>query len=324
MESAENAELNLSDLIRFLKAEHINGFGFLVGDSGTICIAKIGLLDDEKTITEKLRRITTSKTVYADDYLGWWFVYIHYSEWEHIPSILQGLIYNCEWVTPTSFLGDGLGVVFKQNEVFNWHNLETRAIHEFRIMACKSEFSKRGEQKKAWQEVFKMNKRNRVLTKHWNWRTEEGRVFCAQLRKALDKKPFSLQTPHYAWPGFDETCQKFGVLYRGKWSAFDYEILVGGYGYVEKKRKRDDDEGEAAEEKKVDDNPGEKKAENAVAEAEDKECCMVCYDNKANTLVLPCMHCVVCSECSQGLKNTADRSICVQCRRSITDVLEDE
>lgn len=51
--------------------------------------------------------------------------------------------------------------------------------------------------------------------------------------------------------------------------------------------------------------------------------CMICLVNPPNTLVLPCMDRVVCSACSPMLKKTPDAHICVQCRRSITDVLED-
>lgn len=51
--------------------------------------------------------------------------------------------------------------------------------------------------------------------------------------------------------------------------------------------------------------------------------CMICLVNAPNTLVLPCMDRVVCSECAVGLKKTPDAHICVQCRRPITDVLAD-
>lgn len=51
--------------------------------------------------------------------------------------------------------------------------------------------------------------------------------------------------------------------------------------------------------------------------------CMICLDRPPNTLVLPCMDCVVCRECSEQLKQTPDATTCVRCRRPIHDILSD-
>ena len=55
-------------------------------------------------------------------------------------------------------------------------------------------------------------------------------------------------------------------------------------------------------------------------EVQPEETCMICLDRKASTLVLPCMHQVVCGVCSKRLETTADNNICVQCRCAITSV----
>lgn len=52
--------------------------------------------------------------------------------------------------------------------------------------------------------------------------------------------------------------------------------------------------------------------------------CMVCLDRPPDTLVLPCMHCVVCRECSDGLKSTNDARTCLRCRCPIEDIVYDE
>lgn len=59
-------------------------------------------------------------------------------------------------------------------------------------------------------------------------------------------------------------------------------------------------------------------------EEDDVFTCMICLDRPANTLVLPCMHSVVCNQCSEELKNTPDHSRCVRCRQQIEEVLQDE
>lgn len=58
-------------------------------------------------------------------------------------------------------------------------------------------------------------------------------------------------------------------------------------------------------------------------EEEEERVCLVCLDRAPNTLVLPCMHCVVCSTCSRELEHTNDSKTCIKCRRSIQTVCED-
>jgi hypothetical protein len=48
--------------------------------------------------------------------------------------------------------------------------------------------------------------------------------------------------------------------------------------------------------------------------------CMICLDRPPDTTVAPCLHSVVCADCSPQLEGTADAKICCQCRRPITGV----
>lgn len=60
-----------------------------------------------------------------------------------------------------------------------------------------------------------------------------------------------------------------------------------------------------------------------IEEKEDwRDECIICMDAKANTIVLPCGHTVVCSACSVKLRDTNDARTCVRCRRPITSILE--
>ncbi len=54
----------------------------------------------------------------------------------------------------------------------------------------------------------------------------------------------------------------------------------------------------------------------------DDEICIICMDNIADTMVLPCEHTVVCKKCSAKLKMTNDAKTCVKCRREITSILD--
>lgn len=55
-------------------------------------------------------------------------------------------------------------------------------------------------------------------------------------------------------------------------------------------------------------------------EEEEIDACMICYEKPPDTTVTPCMHRVVCAECSAALEKTADDKICCQCRCPITGV----
>ncbi len=58
-----------------------------------------------------------------------------------------------------------------------------------------------------------------------------------------------------------------------------------------------------------------------VIEENNDTLCMICLDNEADTMVLPCEHCVVCKACSLGLEKTPVHNTCVRCRRPITHKL---
>ena len=69
--------------------------------------------------------------------------------------------------------------------------------------------------------------------------------------------------------------------------------------------------------------PSDEANDNDDQQMDGGEECMICMDNKANTLVVPCGHSVVCAVCSEKLKDTPDRLTCVRCRSPIEEVLSD-
>jgi len=60
------------------------------------------------------------------------------------------------------------------------------------------------------------------------------------------------------------------------------------------------------------------------SQSESAQTCIICFDKPADTLVLPCMHQVVCKGCSEELKETPDHRTCVRCRCEIMNVLADD
>ena len=68
--------------------------------------------------------------------------------------------------------------------------------------------------------------------------------------------------------------------------------------------------------RRVDDDAGGGDADDGPTE------CMICMDAPANTMVLPCMHVVVCSGCSAQLSaNPNTARTCTRCLQPITEIL---
>lgn len=61
-----------------------------------------------------------------------------------------------------------------------------------------------------------------------------------------------------------------------------------------------------------------------IDDASDTPLCVVCLENVADTLVLPCMHQVVCQACSGQLRKTPNARKCVVCRGTISSIEVDE
>ena len=73
---------------------------------------------------------------------------------------------------------------------------------------------------------------------------------------------------------------------------------------------------EIKEEKKM----GKEEEEEKEEEPQQQEPCMICLDRAPDTTVTPCLHMVVCAQCSPQLQETPDAKICCQCRRPIQGV----
>ena len=121
----------------------------------------------------------------------------------------------------------------------------------------------------------------------WNYITPEGREFCNWLRakKQLPPGDYNHADNYFNWPQFRN---------------YDRTTLQS-QPEVE---------------------PAKPDLEKQSQPDPEDSLCMICLDKEANTMVLPCNHCVVCKECSIQLRTTNDHHTCVQCRRAITNILE--
>jgi hypothetical protein len=138
-----------------------------------------------------------------------------------------------------------------------------------------------------WQKLgipFNKDLIHEVLTDPWNWTTPAGKAFCVDLRRAM-------YLPDMSEAGARNHPDNY----------WNWKIFAGAASPALAAAA-------AASQKQPD-----------VAEEDLR--CHVCLDKTPNTLVLPCGHNVVCSDCSKQLAHTNDKATCVRCRQDIHEVI---
>jgi hypothetical protein len=136
------------------------------------------------------------------------------------------------------------------------------------------------------------------------------------------------------WRAVDNVCGYYSYVYshEASWLTEEGRALVR-WIVAQNKLNADSSDEEVAVATPLAVKPPVAEEEDAVAEPpakkprldhedEDNEC-VICMDKKPDTLVLPCMNCVVCRACSEQLKTTGDARVCVKCRRPIDSVEQD-
>jgi len=331
-----------SDLKKIMETEYWNSFGFQLLDDRMLLVGWIsngkkevkGIIEknpsrfdgwdlNEKALEVELQKLVPSDQpsnkrvrIAVDDFLGNDYVKMDIEGWELIPSVIN----RCLELGVRVAIGNKRKVVFQPiydgNGVrFSLRSLELKIIEEneefVSVMSSYSrdEFSKYSDIHGRFHFDSLMNP--------WNWSSSEGKAYCARLRAILRMDPEADPSQnHYLWKGMHQAYQKYKVYYCGGWSGFKPSLKTVDdlIEFGTKKRKLSRSEVTVPEVPKV---------EEPKIESVDIEECMICLDKRPNTLVLPCMHQVVCKTCSDKLKTTNDRRTCVRCRRPLTDVMED-
>ena len=334
------------DVIGCLNEDHMNGFGWQARGAhkvdGHLVIAfiwkgrdenghSIGPGIDEAELQSYLRSQTLSKTVLIGDFIGRIYIMIYYTEWALIPVVIQAVLDRGDVCVQIQGNHDAM---FVSGERFSFDAIERKSIASLR-----QQYRQIGK----WKDVYSVSRGPHVFLKHYNWHTSEGKILCTEMRAELrPHKPVARKFDRYAWPTFDAICRENKILHYGGWSSFkpsnvtvddilpmpavnpSSPISVASLSTTTtesvstslppaparqpdaRKREREADQQESA--------PVVKK---------EADTCMICLDAVSTTVVLPCMHMVVCNGCSRKLEKTNDRHVCVQCRCQITNVLYD-
>jgi hypothetical protein len=199
----------------------------------------------------------------------------------------------------------------------------------------------------SWVEVAKCYSSSiAAFTEHYNWQTESGKAFCSELRKQLGLSPDSMQKnkdgswtvlaqdprdrspPFFLFANFPEAaCKKHKVLHHGTWSAYvpsanttqtALGLGSGGARPCAADAASVDGDGKVHD---VDRKDAGDKADVKMEEANARPLCMICEDEPADTLVMPCGHVIVCAACSVALKKTENAKQCVYCRQAVEEIV---
>ena len=293
-----------------LNAEECNGFGF-PWDSTERVFIFARLFPAESSNSVNPERVTSflNSLMPGSVCVERTGVYYCKTPLRHYPQIrgaIQALIDSgmCS-VLPTGNLSQK---VFRKGDTFSWREMELGCIETYKRLA---------QPFPSFEQYIFQSKPHFSYKKHWNWHTPEGKEFCSQIRDALYRKPkANAKKSRYKWDNFDATCVKYGLLHRAPWSAYE-PSMVKVDDFISLPRAELAPASQDQPVRDENDNDGEDDASNAA------DLCMICMDAPADTLVVPCMHSVVCRSCSSSLKDTRDSNTCVRCRRAITEVYAD-
>ena len=313
-ENLDEAERNA--IVFAMQAEYTNGFGFQFDDADmSFIIALFGPRDYEKadanfndTVQSTAKAIAPKSK--CGDFIGRHYLQVDVSEYEMIPAVLNAILQLPNlWIKPQTHLP----VRFFSGDIFSRAEMERRAIEW-----CKETYQDDGglRYEHAVESVFQ-------LKKNWNWQTPEGKAFCRHLRQAVGKPHSAKSTKcRYTWPNFERVCRKYRLLHCSVWNAY---IPSGGSMQDFLSTTQPEKQSNEITESPIESNEKRQKTESAEkSEDEDDGMCLVCYENVADTLVVPCMHQVVCCLCSDKLENTADKHRCIRCRQLIKEIYRDE
>lgn len=351
------------ELEKCFSIDNWNAFGFQYdcNTDGKFIIARIsqkgGDHTDEDAIAKYAGDKTGSKTVSGRDFLGYKFVEVHYTEWELIPAVFQCLIDRGDlWVATHT----NCSVGFEKGETFSFHEMERKRV-EYLLAERKQwgSWRKVCDIQGKWHVYLKNfnwhTKEGKDLCVSIRAELKPGKPQCKTkyghyVWKGVDatcRKHKALW--HGVWSGYkpsaltvddliplEETATTTSSAIQSTSSTTNQTVPAvslpsadtkkGASPKAGDKRKADDDDDDNAESVME---PMPKRATPVPTpthpheEEELIEECFICLTNEPDTVVLPCMHKVVCGECSKKLSTTNDKHTCVRCRRPITDVLYD-
>jgi hypothetical protein len=267
---------------------------------------------------DKIKEISGTNTLKHGDYLGRGYMEIRWDEHHKISTIFNSMLQLGHWFRTNNKGNAGFNPEKGDNQ-FTFDLMEKKIVIQNK-------------------ELFSLNPSlitSDVYCNPWNYSTTEGLAFCYFLREKKQMSPidYNNKANYFNWPIFQNYDQNTLQTINSSPVIIVESISLE---LEDSSEMETDDNNESASQLEDssemdpdDDNePTSQSSDSKLEESSEMEIddkiteCMICFDRPPNTMVLPCEHCVVCKECSIGLKNTNDHHTCVRCRRRITHILE--
>ena len=150
----------------------------------------------------------------------------------------------------------------------------------------------------------------------WNWQTKEGKDYCAKITSDVNFSLTDAEKRNYTkWP----IMMNMDVN-----TLLDLPLSgpVISSDPVEPSASSDPVEPSVSSDPVEPSTPSEENNSSKKRKSIDETICVVCLEAVADTMVLPCEHCVVCKNCSVALRSTSNAHTCVYCRAVIEHILE--
>ena len=303
------------DFADALSAHYHNGLSLFPSaglSGGHIQIAWIHSSEspDESSLTSLIKSKTASQTVKVNGWLGRRYCSIHYSEWNHIPDVLNSIL---DLGHSISLISKFIHSTFKPGEKFSLITFEQHTIRALQDVINQPEIFTKYY---IAEHLFHKESDFCPLLEYYNWITDEGRAFCRKMRQYfnvpdLDSDYGSLEYKFFEWPKYRDACAKYGILQASSWAKYTPKYPNGNIAVSQDFINQCINPQSSISE--VEHSVQEAECENIGKESE----CMVCLENKPNTIVFPCMHQCVCMQCSTELEQTNNKSNCIKCRQEI-------
>jgi hypothetical protein len=281
-----------------------NGFGFQLHRDEYLVVAFLWEYDG-KSIERLLESDATKifqeqgfQGVSVDSWLTRTYLEVHWQQYDRIPDILQFALDAGFSLT----LQSKLDVYYKAGDRFDPLKVEEKYVKQF--FSIIERFPQRDgfHDPDPWLLAYQSRWQ---LLPLWNWASPAGQAFCRQLQKHFPNKVSEEDADtdkynYFKFAGVDEAARKYKLLQYGKWWFGKPAIAPAPPSP-----------------------PPPAAPAPPSAPPTPPALCVICEERPANTLVIPCGHVVVCFECSEQLKKTPDRDVCVQCRSKIDEVMHE-
>ena len=169
-----------------------NGFGIQCAGNGTELVCIVAELNDENNgkFLAKLSQIkidSACQSVGPEDWIGHDFVAVHWTETDKIDNVIAALLGND--ITLTYFC--------RLKPTIRPSDIKSRPWSQDVLEECIIRAIRSLNERLDWNTIATVI--GPSFLKEWNWKSDQGILFCRECRKMLKKRPSNKESKHNYW-----------------------------------------------------------------------------------------------------------------------------